>query len=167
LRFAISNPVSGITGPYNSAASIGITTGDYTEDGKLYLDTDTLKAALTANPNVLSQLFGATGATTAADGTVTVNSQSEGIAGRLSDTITATLAKLKTIAGTTVTSQYDTSSNLALSITTYNSEITDATDKFSAMQSAYYTQYNAMEVALQSLSSQSSWISSQLGTSSS
>ena len=165
LRNAISSPVSGITGSYNSAASIGITTGDYTEGGKLHLDTDKLKAALTASPTVLNQLFGATGTTTVA-GVTTTNSQNEGIAGRLYDGIKTAMDKLNTIAGTTTSAQYDASSNMAKSIISYNKQITDATAKFTSMQKAYYTQYNAMEVALQSLTSQSSWISSQLGSSS-
>jgi len=171
MRNAVSNPVSGITGTvvsgttvtYNSAASIGITTGDYTEGGKLHLNTDTLRAALQANPNVLNQLFGASGSTTV-NGVTTMNTASEGIAGRLYDGIINTTKQLTQIAGTTINAQYDTSSNLAQQITAYTTQITDATATFSTMQSHYYTQYNAMEVALQQLSSQSSWLTSQLGT---
>lgn len=165
LRNAFSNPVSGITGTYNSAASIGITTGDYTEGGKLYLDTNKLRTALQANPNVLNQLFGASGTTTTNGVTIT-NSQSQGIAGRLYDGIKKTMDQLATIAGTTINAQYDTTSNLAQEITDYNRQISDASDTFNTMQSAYYKQYNAMEVAIQQLSAQSSWLSSQLGTSS-
>jgi flagellar hook-associated protein 2 len=167
IRNAIASPVSGITGSkYNSGSSIGITTSDYTEGGKLYLDKDKLKTALNANPNVLNQLFGATGTVTATDGTTTTDFKSQGIAGRLYDGIKTAMDKLNTIAGTTANAQYDASSNIAKSIISYNTQITDATAKFTMMQKMYYTQYNAMEVALQSLTSQSSWITSQLSSSS-
>lgn len=174
MRSAISSPVSGIAATnvngtsvtYNSAASIGITTGDYTEGGKLYLNTDTLRTALQANPNVLNQLFGASGTTSTVNGVTTTNNASEGIAGRLYDALSNTKTQLTQIAGTTANTQYDTTSNLAKEIATYSTQITDATATFNTMQSQYYTQYNAMEVALQSLSSQSSWITSLLGTSS-
>ena len=173
MRTALSSPVSGImptnvngtSVTYNSAASIGITTGDYTEGGKLYLNTDTLRAALQANPNVLNQRFGASGTTTAS-GVTTTNTASEGIAGRLSDAIKNTTTQLTQIAGTTLNAAYDTSSNLAQEIANYTKQITDSTATFNAMQSQYYTQYNAMEVALQALTAQSSWITSQLSTSS-
>lgn len=171
MRSSISNPVSGIAATnvngtsvtYNSAASIGITTGSYTEGGKLYLNTATLRTALQANPNVLNQLFGTSGTTTV-NGVTTTNTASEGIAGRLSDSIKNTTSQLTQIAGTTASAAYDSSSNLALQIAAYTTQITDATATFNTMQSHYYTQYNAMEVALQSLSSQASWLSSQLGT---
>ncbi|TGE32603.1 flagellar filament capping protein FliD [Desulfosporosinus sp. Sb-LF] len=166
MRNAFSSPVSGITGTYNSASSIGITTGDYTEGGKLYLNTDKLRTALNANPNVLNQLFGAAGTTTTINGKTTTDSKSQGIAGRLYDGIKNTMDQLNQIAGTTANSQYDTNSNFAKKIIAYNTQISNATNRFNTMQSAYYKQYNAMEVALSALSSQSSWLSSQLGTSS-
>lgn len=155
MRNAFSNPVSGITGPYNSGTSIGITTGNYTEGGKLYLNTDKLRTALNANPDVLSQLFGASG----------TDSQSQGIAGRLYDGIKTKMDQLAQIAGTTGTTQYDTSSSYAKRITAYNLQISNAADRFDKVQTAYYKQFNAMEVALQQLSSQSSWLASQFGTS--
>ena len=172
MRSALSSPVSGIVATnvngtsvtYNSAASIGITTGDYTEGGKLYLDSNKLRTALQANPNVLNQLFGAAGTTTTG-GVTTTNSQSQGIAGRLYDGIKNTMDQLNQIAGTTASAQYDTNSNVAKQIAAYNTQISDATTTFNTMQSSYYTQYNAMEVAIQQLNSQSSWLSSQLGTS--
>ena len=164
MRNAFSSPISGVTGTYNSASSIGITTGNYTEGGKLYLDTDKLRKAMNANPNVLSQLFGASG-TTNSDGTTDTNSQ--GIAGRLYDGIKNKMDQLVQKAGTTMNAQYDTSSDYAKRITSYTTQIDKEADRFDTIQAAYYKQYNAMEVALQQLSSQSSWLSSMLDSSSS
>jgi len=155
MRSAFSNPVIGIAGSYNSGSSIGITTGNYTEGGKLYLDTDKLKTALQANPDVLNQLFGASG----------TDSQSQGIAGRLYDGIKTKMDELAQIAGTTAGAQYDTNSNFAKRMTAYNLQISNTADRFDTMEKAYYKKFNAMEVALKQLNSQSSWLSSQLGSS--
>ncbi|MFZ3101263.1 MAG: flagellar filament capping protein FliD [Desulfitobacteriaceae bacterium] len=163
MRNALSNPVTGIIGTYNSAASIGITTGDYTEGGKLYLNMDKLRTALQTNPNVLNQLFGASGTTTT-NGITTTDIKSQGIAGRLYDGIKTTMDKLTQIAGATMNAQFDTKSNFAKKIIVYNKQIHDAADKFNTIQSAYYKQFNAMELALQKLSAQSSWLSAQLGS---
>lgn len=168
VRNSFASIVTSITGTYNSASSIGITTGDYTEGGKLYLDTTKLKTALNANPNVLTQLFGAAGTTTtSADGKTTTNFKTQGIAGRLYDGLKTTMDKLNQIASTTSNSQYDTSSNYYEKIRAVNKQITYASDKYDSMQTAYYKQYNAMEVALSALSSQSSWLSNMLSSSSS
>lgn len=150
MRNAFTNPVTGSTPPYNSASSIGITTGNYTEGGKLYLDTDKLRTALQANPGVLNQLFGAAG--------TDVNTQ--GIAGRLYDGIKTRMDQVAQIAGTTGGAQYDTKSNFAKKITAYNLQISSQADRFDVVQAAYYKKFNAMEVALKQLSSQSSWLDS-------
>jgi len=164
MRNAFSNPVSGISGSYNSASSIGFTTGDYSEGGKLYLDTDKLRTALNSNTNVLNQMFGATGTTTTG-GVTTTDSKNQGIAGRLYDGIKNTMDQLNQIAGTSANAQYDNSSSYAMRITSYNTQISDQAARFTTIQSAYYTKFNAMEVALKQLNTQSSWLSSMLGTS--
>lgn len=172
MRNSFSSPVSGINATYdpstgksiayNSAASIGITTGNYSENGKLYLDTNKLRKALSADPDVLNKLFGASGEK--ADGTIDINSQ--GITGRLYDGMKNTMDQLNQIAGTTSNAQYDTQSNYAKKIEDYTAMIYNAADRFDIMQAAYYKQFNAMEVALKKLNSQSSWLSSVGGTSS-
>lgn len=167
MRSALSNPISGITGNYKSASSIGITTSGYTEDGKLHLDTTKLTAALKADPNVLQKIFGTAGTTTTTNGVTTTDTTTQGIAGRLYDGINTSLTQLKKIAGTTANSQTDVSSNVAKSIVSYNTQITNEAARFTMIQKAYYTQYNAMEVALSKLSSQGSWLTSQMSTTSS
>jgi flagellar hook-associated protein 2 len=128
------------------------------------LDTVKLRTALNANPGVLNQLFGASG-TTNPDGTIDSNSQ--GIAGRLYDGIKNKMNQIAQIAGTTAGANFDTNSNFAKRILSYNTQINKTIDRFETLEKAYYKQFNAMEVALQRLSSQSSWLSSQLATSSS
>ncbi|SHH67025.1 flagellar filament capping protein FliD [Desulfosporosinus lacus] len=165
MRNAFSNQVSGISASYdkvtgknityNSGSSIGITTGDYAEGGKLHLNADKLKAALANNPDVLNELFGAAG-TTKSDGTI--DTQSQGIVGRLYDTLEKTKDQLDEIAGTTANAQYDTESYYAKRIKETEKQLLSAEDRFDIMEAAYYTKYNAMEVALQKLNSQSTWL---------
>lgn len=157
MRNAFSSPVSG-AGIYNSASAIGITTSrDYLEGGKLHLDADKLRTALNADPDVLNKLFGAQG-TTNLDGTI--DSKTQGIAGRLYDGIKSTMNQLNLIASTTSNAKYDTSSSYANKISDYTKLISKASDRFDVMQTAYYKQFNAMEVALQQLTAQNSWLSS-------
>ncbi|HZK54560.1 MAG TPA: flagellar filament capping protein FliD [Desulfosporosinus sp.] len=150
MRSAFSNPVTGSTPPYNSGASIGITTGSYTEGGKLYLNTDKLRTALQANPDVLNQMFGATG----------TDFNTQGIAGRLYDGIKTKMDQVAQIAGTTGGAQYDTQSNFAKKISAYDLQINHQADRFSVVEAAYYRKFNAMELALQQMNSQSSWLQS-------
>lgn len=163
MRYAFMDPISGISGKYNSAATIGITaSSNYYEGGKLYFDSAQLRTALETDPNALVKLFSTQG-TANSDGTI--NSNTQGIAGRLYDGIKATMDQIDEIASTTANAQYDTESSYAKKISDYNKMINDAQDRFEIMQDSYYRRFNAMEVALQQLNSQSSWLSSMLTTS--
>jgi flagellar hook-associated protein 2 len=73
LRAKLTSPVSGVTGPYQTLASVGITTE---KDGTLKLDNAKLSAAMEANFEGVSQLFGS----------------ADGIAARLANALTPRLA---------------------------------------------------------------------------
>ena len=153
MRNSISNPVTGISGNYTSLSSIGITTGSYTEGGKLYLDETKLRKALQEDPTVVKNLFGTDGATSSQDG----------ISQRLYDSLKGTMTQLNDKAGVTAGSS-DTKSSLAKEMKSLDSRIDTTTLRISAMQERYYKQFDAMETMLQKLNSQSSWISQQFGT---
>lgn len=59
MRRDISSRVG--TGSYSSLSAIGITTGLYSEGGKLYIDEAKLRQALTEDPEAVSRLFTASG----------------------------------------------------------------------------------------------------------
>lgn len=158
MRSNVYTPISGLTGKYNSAASIGITTGDYTENGKLYLDTNKLKTALQADPTIVNKIFGTTGSSS--------DTSSQGIAVRLNNSLKNTVSQIKTEAGITADTSADTSSNLAIQINDYKTRLTDMSTKLQDLQTRYYNEFDAMETALQQLNSQSSFISSLTGSSS-
>lgn len=158
MRNNVADPISGLTGKYNSAASIGITTGDYTEEGKLYLDENKLRTALQADPSIVQKIFGST--TTATDSTAV---SKEGIAVRLNDSLKKTVEKITTEAGITADTDSDTQSNLAKEIKDYKTRLSDMSDRLEDLQTRYYNQYDAMEEALNQLNQKSAWISNMLG----
>ena len=73
LRSKLTDVVSGVTGPYQSLASVGITTA---KDGTLTLDSAKLSAAMASNYDGVAALFGSTG----------------GVAARMSAALTPRLA---------------------------------------------------------------------------
>lgn len=159
MRSAFSSSVSGLTGKYKSAASIGIATGvDWTENGKLYVDEDTLRSALEEDPDVVYKIFGTTG----------TNTNENGIAVRLSNILKDASSKIVDQAGasTATTLTNDTTSVLGKQNKDLTTNMTALNKKLIAQENQYYSQFNAMEEALSKLSQQTSYLSSLLGTSS-
>lgn len=153
MRSDISTAVSGLTGNYTSATSLGISTGGYQEGGKLYLNESTLNAALQADPEAVNKIF-----STHTDGNTHAQ---DGIAVRLYDTLKAASDKIVTEAGATSSTTYDTKSNVAKQIAIYKTSMTNQNTKMTVLQSNYYTKFNAMETALSKLNQQSTWLSQQ------
>ena len=152
MRDSFSSAVSGITGSYTTASSIGITTGEYYEKGKLYLDENKLKAALAADPQIVQKLFGTDGATASNDG----------IAVRLYDKLKEATDKIKVDAGTTAV--VEATSNLGKKISEYEKTLAALNTRLTDMETSYYKKFSAMETALTKLNSQSSWLTQQLAS---
>lgn len=152
MRSDLSSPIAGITTKYNSAASLGITTGNYSEGGKLYLDEAKLRKAIEADPDAVNKIFGKTGTTSA----------EQGIAVRLYETLKAGVDRITTEAGLTASAQYDTKSNIAKRIHNYEDRMYNENRKLKDVENRYYRQFDAMETAINKLNSQSSWLSKQL-----
>lgn len=156
VRTDATGQVSGVTtSKYNCLSSIGISTENYYDNGKLVIDETTLRAALTDNPDAVKELFTNTGTTTS----------STGIAQRLYTEVTADIKMVKNRAG----SDSDSVDNSVL-----GKEITDTTDRISdiktrltQIETRYNTEYTNLETAMSKLNSQSSWISNLLSSSSS
>ncbi|SEO71065.1 flagellar filament capping protein FliD [Propionispora vibrioides] len=158
MRSAFTASVSGLTGKYTSAASIGIATGvDWTENGKLYVDEDTLRSALEEDPDVVYKIFGTTG----------TNTNENGIAVRLSNILKDASSKIVDQAGasTATTLTNDTTSVLGKQNKELTTNMTTLNKKLVAQENQYYSQFNAMEEALSKLSQQTSYLSSLLGNS--
>ncbi|MBP2640605.1 MAG: flagellar capping protein [Firmicutes bacterium] len=155
-RNNVSSPVEGITGNYNTASSIGITTGLYSEGGKLYLDETKLRTALAADPDAVKKIFGSSGTA----------SNQQGIAVRLYNTLKTGMDKIVSQAGVTASVSGDTKSSLAKQITAYTKDMVNLNERLQDIEDRYYDQFTAMDEVLQKLSAQSSWLAQQFGTSS-
>lgn len=159
MRTSFSSPISGLKGDYTSAASIGISTAEgwesYKEGGKLYLDETKLRTALATDPDIMKKIFGTSGTTTAKQG-VSVRLKT------VMDDAKTSLAQEAGVPGATVSDDF-----LSDRISEYADQIYKMTLKMNDEEDRYYSQFTAMETALQKLSSQSSWLSQQTGSSSS
>ncbi len=131
-------------------ASLGIVTGDYSEKGKLHImgdaddaeyasQTNKLKEALTANPEIFSQFF-------------VGDSETPGIGAQLYSSLTKAMARSET----------------SHSLTFYNditldNQIDKWEQKLQDLEDKYYNQFAAMESAMAKLQSQQSYLSALMG----
>ncbi|WP_161410089.1 flagellar filament capping protein FliD [Paenibacillus silvestris] len=160
MRLYLSDAVSG-TGStqYDSLADIGITTAPssstaYLEKGKIYIDEQKLRQALTDNPDQVTDLFTKDG-TRGSDGKLTTFSDA-GIGSRLYE-----IVKNDLVSGLTQKTQIvPTKSYLNIQIDEYTKNISAAEYALSDYEQGLYSKYAAMESALNKLNSQGSQLAS-------
>ena len=143
-----------VNGKSYSLSNFGIaTSSDYTEKGLLHIDgdeddsttannTDKLMTALNEDPDTVMQVFTQLAGNFYSD---------------LSDSMKSTSLR------STMTFYND--KEIKNTISDYKDQISEMEDKLEAMETRYYKQFSAMETALSNLNSQSSSISSMLGSS--
>ena len=138
-------------------ASLGIVTGNYTEDGKLHIlgdeddttyssETNKLKAALEANPEIFQQVFAGTG-------------DANGIGEQLYESLGKSMARTSTSRSLTF---YD-DITMEEQMKDYEDEVDKWEDKLKAMEDKYYDQFAAMESAMAALQQQQSYIAGLMG----
>lgn len=145
---------------YNSLASIGITSHSYQDQGKLYVNEDTLRTALQSDPQGVQNLFSQLG-----DG-VGDQTGKQGVVQTLSDALNNAYSQLMAKAGSPSASQND-QSVLGKDLTSIQTQIDDMTTKLQAKEQSLYNQYDAMQTAVQQIQSQSTTLLEALGLSSS
>lgn len=141
-------------------SAIGITTGQYYEGGKLYLDETKLKTALESNPQAVSDLFQGS-----------ASALSDGLFDKLQVVMDNAMTNLADKAGTSkfdgsLTSPFKTESSMGKQLKDYNKRIEDLLDRLANMETRYYKQFTAMETAMSRMNAQSSSLLSSLGMSS-
>lgn len=149
LKDTITAMRSIITNNMGNLSVIGITTGSYSDGGKINLDEDKLKVALQNNPQQVTDLF---------QGTVT--SPKSGIFSKVSDAMTSTLQKFSDRAGTNrfsgdLSSAFKDESVMGKQMKGYSSRISDLMKRLDDAETRYYKQFSAMETAMSKLQSQS------------
>ncbi|MEK0313776.1 flagellar filament capping protein FliD [Cohnella sp. 56] len=157
FRLALSSDVAGLpSGDLKKLSQIGITTGTYSEKGKLYIDPTALKKAIAEHPEEVAALF------TATDGGNKTSNTSDGLATRLVEQADNLMANLKTKAGTA--SSVDTTYTMGKSLKDYDKRISTLTTKLDDMETKYYNQFSAMEKYINQMNAQSAYMSQQFGT---
>lgn len=131
------------SGSEDMLAKIGITTSKtYSENGKLEIDEDKLKKALSNDPDVVSRIF-------------TGDGQNEGIVSKMRTTAQNAVATIKKTAGS-ADSASDVTYSLGKTITSLDTKIDDWKDRLKGIEERYWKQFSAMETAIQKANSQSS-----------
>ncbi|MDP4098593.1 flagellar filament capping protein FliD [Paenibacillus sp. P96] len=157
LSSTVTSMRSVISSNYKELSEIGITTGQYYENGKLYIDEAKLTEALTTNPDKMLSIF--TGSLS--------DPKSKPIFSELSSELDDTLDLFSKKVGT---SKFDTNASMNLKtesimgeqLKEYNKRIFDMERKMTNWETRYYKQFTAMEQAMSQLQSQSSSLTSYL-----
>ena len=174
LRTAVMSSVAGVSEVFTS---IGITTSDYTEQGKLYIDEDTLQEAIASDPTGIMNLFtqssasysGTTTVRTLSSSERSVRTKEEGIAYKIYDVLQDYVGTIRDTAGNKgillekagmENDTSDTDNTITTQLDTLADKIEDEEDRLSDLEDRYYDKFTSMETTLSELSSQYSIISS-------
>ncbi|MEQ2465123.1 flagellar hook-associated protein 2 [Niallia sp. Sow4_A1] len=152
MRSNFSSPVSG-TSTYTQLSQIGITTtANYLDGGKLTIDEDKLREAISADPNAVYELFQKDGDT----------SSEQGIARRLRDSLKTAMTDITAKAGKA--SSVNNTFTLGKVLNNYSDQITRFEDKLEMLESRYWARFTAMETAINKANSQSTYLTSMFSS---
>jgi flagellar hook-associated protein 2 len=152
MRSELSSSVVGSM-TYKTLSSIGITTGTYQEKGKLYINEAKLKEALQKSPDEVMDLF-----TQSSD-----VDEEDGLAVRIYDELNKGISQLSSKAGSSSTYSLYDNSTIGKRLTTIDSDIDKLEERLDDIEDRYWRQFTAMEKAIQSMNSQSTWLSQLSG----
>lgn len=155
MRSDVYSIVDGLSAEFNSLADIGITTGGYLEQGKLYVNKEDLRAAIEKDPEAIKKLFTAT----SKDG----SDKNEGIAVRLYNNAVNGISKITRKAGANSDFSLVDNSVIGKRLQSLDEQIEDFEDRLKAIEDRYWKRFTAMEEAINKMNSQSSWLSQYLG----
>lgn len=153
IRMITSSAIEG-EGKYRTLSSIGISTTSWYDQGRLHIDEEKLRKALTEDLDGVIRLFTAT---EEADGT-------DGIATRLYAELDECMQSITERAGSS-TSAVD-KSYLGRELDDINKRIVYMEEYLFKVEERYWAQFTAMETALQRMQSQSAYIMALMGSSS-
>lgn len=146
IRTMIYSTVSGLDEGYNCLADLGITTGDYRENGKLYIDEQALRDAIEADPEKVMKLF------TNAGGT----DNEKGIAARLYAGLGSAIERIADTAGRS--GDLVDVSAIGQRVRSINERISREEQRLEQIEDRYWRQFTAMEQWINRMNSQSAWL---------
>ncbi|MGF9976257.1 flagellar hook-associated protein 2 [Viridibacillus arvi] len=144
IRAVVYNATPGIDEKYNSLFKIGITTtSSYNDGGKLEIDEDKLRKALTSDPDSVTKLFTQT---------------DTGVVAQMRDASKKAIETIEKKAGkeSAVDNQY----SMGKQLISLDSKIEDWKSRLKTIEERYWKQFSAMENAIQKANSQSSYFAS-------
>ncbi|MFJ8261819.1 flagellar filament capping protein FliD [Rummeliibacillus sp. NPDC094406] len=129
----------------NSLYNLGITTSKtWSENGKLEINEEKLRAAIEKDPDAITKVF---------NGTAVAGEK--GIIANLRDIAKTTISSIEQTAGKAASTS-DSSYSLGRTISSLDTKISDWKDRLKAIENRYWNQFSAMETAIQRANSQSS-----------
>ncbi|GEN56553.1 flagellar hook-associated protein 2 [Halolactibacillus alkaliphilus] len=137
-------------GNFKHLSAIGITTSrDYMDGGKLVIDEDKLRAALRDDPASVNKLF--TNSSTGSD---------RGIFNKLNDAIDQTVDRINDRAGRSTSQNHQFA--IGRQISNMNTRIDNFNRRLTQVENRYWSQFTAMEKAMQKMNEQSNFLYSQM-----
>ena len=153
VRTSVTSKVTESTSDYDSVYKLGITTkGMY---GELQLDEDKLREALKNDSNAVYNVFANPNAKKS-------DSNSEGVAVRLSTALSNATKSIETVAGRDASTSSDSTLNTLLK--SMQQRISNFKKTMQTFEDNLYKKYDAMESALAGLGSQMSYLSSMFAS---
>ena len=142
-------------------ASLGIVTGDYTENGKLHIlgdedddqyssETNTLKNLLESGSDIVGQVIGG-------------STNTSGVGTQMYDYLRKSMTRIE---GVRSTQTFYNDKTLDSEIDDYEDDIDKWDEKLQNLEDKYYDQFSKMESAMAKLQSQQSYLSSLFGSAS-
>jgi Flagellar capping protein len=150
MRTTMSGSIS-VNGKSYALSSFGISSVNYTEEGKLHIKGDA-DDTLTAGSN--NDLM-----TALQNDPDTVKTVLTGLAGKLYDSLNKDMTSTTLRSSLTIYNDKE----LTQTITNYKKDLSTLEDKLSDMETRYYKQFSKMESAMSEMNSKSSSLSSLLG----
>ena len=154
---------------YNRLSQIGITTGDYTENGKLYLDKEALQKALAEDPDGVIRLL-----TNYEEAKIypedspadaarkkTAEESSKGVFYKLHEVIAAEIKKFTNKAG--VTGTVSASTSIGQELLNLENRIGSYQDRLAREEDRLWSVFNSMETAINRMNTQMSYIQNMFG----
>lgn len=154
FRGAMYRTVEGVDKLYNSFSEIGITTGSYTENGKLYINETLLREALAKDSDSVKQMFTKT----------SENQNEKGISSMLYELTTDGIKYISDKAGSSSSFSSVDDSYIGKRLTEKNNAIEKWEKRLEALEDKYYSQFTTMETMINQMNIQSAWLSAQFGS---
>ncbi|MFZ0368805.1 MAG: flagellar filament capping protein FliD, partial [Halobacillus sp.] len=136
-------------GDFQMMSEIGITTSsNYREGGKLLINEDELRKALSTDPESVHKLFAGT-------------EEKPGVARRIENSIETTISSIERKAGKSTT--LDNNFLLGRRIKDMDDQMERFEERLAQIEDRYWAQFGAMESAIQKMNSQSAYLMQNFG----